>query len=160
MSCKKQLILAIFVAVAFTSPRAQSLHDKIQARAAESGKPRDVPGGTTFSVPMPADRAFDAVVKYFQIHDSAIDESSKKELGQLITAMKIVDVGGFRNNNKGYRTYVTFIHDSDSSTTVKVKVTIQQRSNHGQPDPWSEPKILDKETADTTAELKAALGAS
>ena len=80
---------------------------------------------------MPADRAFDAVVKYFQIHDSAIDEASKKELGQLITAMKIVDVGGFRNNNKGYRTYVTFIHDSDSSTTVKVKVTIQQRQIMG-----------------------------
>jgi len=109
---------------------------------------------------MPADRAFDGAVKYFQLHDSAIDEASKKELGQLITAIKIVNVGGFRNNNKGYRTYVTFIHDSDSSTTVKVKVTVQQRSNHGQPDPWSEPKILDKETADTVEQLKAALGSS
>ena len=106
---------------------------------------------------MPADKAFDAAVGYFQKHDIALDESSKKELGQLTTAMRIVDVGGFRNNNKGYRTYVTFIRESDSTTTVKVKVTEQQRTKHLQAEPWTDPKILDKETAETADQLKAAL---
>ncbi len=109
---------------------------------------------------MPADRAFDAAVRYFQKRDVALDESSKKELGQLTTAIRIVDVGGFRNNNKGYRTYVTFIRDGDSITTVKVKVTEQQRTKHAQAEPWTEPKVLDKETAETADQLKAALTTS
>jgi hypothetical protein len=106
---------------------------------------------------MPADKAFDAAVKYFQTHDVALDESSKKELGQLTTAMRIVDIGGFRNNNKGYRTYVTFIRDGESTTTVKVRVTVQQRTKHLQAEPWTDPKVLDKETAETAEQLKAAL---
>jgi hypothetical protein len=95
--------------------------------------------------------------RYFQTHDIALDESSKKELGQLTTALRIVDIGGFRNNNKGYRTYVTFIRDGDATTTVKVKTTEQQRTKHLQAEPWTEPKVLDKETSEAAEQLKAAL---
>ena len=150
------VIVAFLTMIASTSA-AQSRKEKDAARLADSEKPREVPGGTSFEVHMPADRAFDAAVKYFQTHDTALDESSKKDLGQLTTAMRIVDVGGFRNNNKGYRTYVTFIRNDESSTTVKVKVTEQQRTKHLQAEPWTDPKILEKETADTAAELKAAM---
>jgi hypothetical protein len=149
---------ALSLLAATGSPaHAQSRKDKKEARLAESEKPRDIAGGVTFVAQIPADKAFDAAVKYFQTHDVALDESSKKELGQLTTAMRIVDVGGFRNNNKGYRTYVTFIRDGESSTTVKVKVTVQQRTKHLQAEPWTDPKVLDKETAETADQLKAAL---
>jgi hypothetical protein len=150
-------LTALFVTIAGTPAQAQSRKEKQEARLADSEKPRDVAGGASFVAQVPADKAFDAAVKYFQTQDVALDESSKKDLGQLTTAMKIVDVGGFRNNNKGYRTYVTFIRDSDSTTTVKVKVTVQQRTKHLQAEPWSDPKILDKETAETVDQLKSAL---
>src|ERR1039458_7134176 len=149
--------MALCVTITGTTAQAQNRKEKQDARLAESEKPRDVPGGTSFVAKMPADKAFDAAVRYFQMHDVALDESSKKELGQLTTAMRIVDVGGFRNNNKGYRTYVTFIRDDDSTTTVKVKVTVQQRTKHAQAEPWTDPKVLDKETAETADQLKAAL---
>lgn len=150
-------IMALFVMIVGTPAQAQNRKEKKEARLAESEKPRDVPGGTSFTATMPADKAFDAAVRYFQTHDVVLDESSKKELGQLTTAMRIVDVGGFRNNNKGYRTYVTFISDGQSTTMVKVKVTEQQRTKHLQAEPWTDPKVLDKETAETADQLKAAL---
>jgi hypothetical protein len=148
---------ALFIGIAGKQVLAQTRKEKEEARLAESEKPRDVAGGVSFAANVPADKAFDAAVRYFQTHDVALDESSKKDLGQLITAMRIVDVGGFRNNNKGYRTYITFIRDSDTTTTVKVKVTEQHRTKHLQAEPWSDPKILDKETAETADQLKAAL---
>ncbi len=150
-------ITALFVTITGTPAQAQSRKDKKEARLAESEKPRDVPGGVSFVATISADKAFDAAVRYFQKHDVALDESSKKELGQLTTAMRVVDVGGFRNNNKGYRTYVTFIRESDSTTTVKVKVTEQQRTKHAQAEPWTDPKVLDKETTETADQLKAAV---
>ena len=152
--------IALFVIIPATSAQAQSRKEKKEARQAESEQPRNVPGGVSFQVSLPADKAFDATVKYFQTHDVALDESSKKDLGQLITAIRIVDVGGFRNNNKGFRTYVTFIRDSDTVTTVKIKVTEQQRSKHLQAEPWSEPKVLDVETTETADQLKTTLVSS
>ncbi len=161
MKIVRYMLTLIMIAALFGTigkpAQAQSRKDKQAARLAESEKPRDVAGGVSFVANMPADKAFDAAVRYFQTHDVALDESSKKELGQLTTAMRIVDVGGFRNNNKGYRTYVTFIRDSDSATTVKVKVTEQQRTKHLQAEPWTDPKILDKDTTDTADQLKKAL---
>ena len=151
------MIGALFVNITGTPAQAQNRKAKKDAILAESEKPRDVAGGASFVANMPADKAFDAAVRYFQTHDVALDESSKKELGQLTTAMRIVDVGGFRNNNNGYRTYVTFVRDGDSTTTVKVKVTLQKRTKHAQAEPWSDPKVLDKETAETADQLKAAL---
>ena len=150
-------ILALLVTIKGNPAQAQNRKERKEARLAESEKPHDVPGGVSFVANMSADKAYDAAVRYFQTHDVTLDESSKKELGQLTTAIRIVDVGGFRNNNKGYRTYVTFIRDSDSTTTVKVKVTQQQRTKHLQAEPWTEPKVLDKETAETTDQLKTAL---
>src|SRR5260370_2186412 len=150
-------IVALFVTITGTPARAQNRKEKKQARLAESEKPRDITGGVSFVSQMPADKAFDAAVKYFQTHDIALDESSKKELGQLTTAMRIVDVGGFRNNNKGDRTYVTFIRDGDATTTRKVKVTEQQRTKHLQAEPWTDPKVLDKETAETVDQVKATI---
>ena len=150
-------IVVSHVTIMGTPVQAQNRKEKSEARLAESEKPRDVPGGVSFVAKMPADKAFDSAVRYFQTHDLALDESSKKDLGQLTTAIRIVDVGGFRNNNKGYRTYVTFIRDGDSTTTVKVKVTEQQRTKHLQAEPWTDPKVLDKETAETADQLKAAL---
>ena len=150
----------LFVGITGISAQAQSRKEKKEARLAESEKPRDVTGGVSFTVNIPADKAFDAAVKYFQTHDITLDESSKKELGQLTTAMRIVDVGGFRNNNNGYRTYVTFVRDNDSSTIVKVKVTFQKRTKHLQAEPWSDPKVLEKETAETADQLKAALSST
>ena len=150
-------VTALFVTIAASPAQAQNRKERKEARLAESEKPRDVPGGASFIAKVPADKAFDAAVRYFQTHDIALDESSKKELGQLTTALRIVDVGGFRNNNKGYRTYVTFIRDGDSTTTVKVKVTEQQRTKHAQAEPWTDPKVMDKETAETADQLKAVL---
>ncbi len=153
------LIMAVFSMTTIMPGQAQNRRNKNEARLAESEKPREIGGGTSFVATMPADKAFDVAVRYFQMHDIALDESTKKEIGQLTTVMRIVDVGGFRNNNRGYRTYVTFIRDSDSATTVKVKVTVQQRTKHVQAEPWTDPKIADKETTETADQLKTALTA-
>ena len=149
--------MALCVTITGSTTQAQTRKEKKEARLADSEKPRDVPGGTSFVAKMPADKAFDAAVKHFQINDVALDESSKKELGQLTTAIRIVDVGGLRNNNRGYRTYVTFIRNDDSTTTVKVKVTEQKRTKHLQAEPWTEPKVLEKETVEIADKLKAAM---
>lgn len=151
------LIVVIIVLFVASPSTAQSRRERKEARLAESEMPRNVAGGVSFEANISADKAFDAAVKYFQKHDIALDETSKKDLGQLVTAMRIVDVGGFLNNNKGYRTYVTFIRETDSTTTVKVKVTEQVRTKHLQAEPWSDPAVLDKETAAQAEELKTAL---
>jgi hypothetical protein len=154
---QRMLIMALSFTITGSPARAQDRKEKKEARLAESEKPRDVPGGASFIANLPADKAFDTALRYFQTHDVTLNESSKKDLGPLTTAMRIVDVGGLRNNNTGYRTYVTFIREGDSTTTVKVKVTEQQRTKHLQAEPWTDPKVLDKETAETADQLKAAL---
>lgn len=154
--CTVVTIAALFIVFAGNNAWSQNRREKKEARIAESEKPRNIPGGQTFSVKMPSDKAFDVAVKYFQRHDVALDESSNKDLGQLITAMQIVDVGGFRNNNRGYRTYVTFIREDDFTTTVKLKVTEQKRTKHLQAEPWTDPKILEDKTTETADQLKEA----
>lgn len=94
------LIVAIIALVVAIPATAQSRSERKEARLAESEMPRNVVGGVSFEANIAADKAFDAAVKYFQKHDIALDGSSKRDLGQLVTAMRIVDVGGFLNNNK------------------------------------------------------------
>jgi len=136
---------------------AQSLKERKAARLAESEKPRMIPGGISFQVKLPANKAFDAVLAFFHNNDIAIDESSNRELGQLVTALHIVDVGGFLNNNKGYRTYITFMRETDFTTTIKVKVAVQVRTKHLRTEPWGDPQILDADTAALADELKKLL---
>jgi hypothetical protein len=155
-----RLFMACVAFVGATSFWGQGLHGKIDARAEESAKPSDVPGGVAFTVPIPADKAFDLALKYFQLHDLDMDDSSKKDLGQLVSTLKVVKVGGFKNNNLGFRTYVTVIKESETSATIKVKVTEQKRTNHLQPEPWTEPQVLDKESNDTADQLKASMPSS
>ena len=157
MKIARTLIIAIIALVVAMPAMAQSRSERKAVRLAESEMPRNVVGGVSFEANISADKAFDVAVKYFQKHDIALDESSKKDLGQLVTAMRIVDVGGFLNNNKGYRTYATFIRETDSTTTVKVKVTEQVRTKNLYAEPWSDPVVMDKETAVQAEELKTAL---
>lgn len=159
---RTSIVACVLLASTVMAPQllAQSRQEKREARNAESAKPRQVPGGITFQVKMTASDAFDAVLKQMQLNNVTLDESTKKDLGQMISEMEIVDVGGFRNNNKGYRTYVTFIKEGDALTTVRVNVTVQQRTKHLQAEPWSDPKVDDERTIKLADALKSALGAS
>ena len=63
--------------------------------------------------------------------------------------------GGY--SQTGTRVQVTLIKDTDTATTVKVAVTEQKWKKLLQTEPWSDPKVNDKESAKTADQIKAAL---
>src|SRR5690242_20663085 len=93
-------------------------HEKRMARLAESEKPQNVKGGTTFQAPVPYDKAYDAALNYLKREGHTIDSASK-ETGQIVTAIAIT--GGYTQT--GTRVQITCIKDNDNHTSVRVLVT-------------------------------------
>ena len=152
------LALMLIVLLCSSLPvAAQNRRERREARVTESGKPQKLTGGVTFQAAMSPGDSFDAAVKYLQLQSLTLDESSRKDLGQIISDMEIVDVGGFRNNNRGYRTYITLIRENDNLTTVRVIVSEQKRTKHLQAEPWGTATVNTEKTNKAADELKKAL---
>ncbi len=146
---------AVF-AVAFallTVPARAGFHDNRETAIAESGKAQSVPGAEKFTIEMPTDKAFSAVVTALQKADYEIADANKD--GGLISTA-IVVTGGWRQT--GTRAVLTIIRDSDSTSIVKVVVTEQKRYKALQTEPWGEPKANAEKTTALATALRTALG--
>lgn len=127
-------------------------HAKREAAVEESAKPRGISGGVKFQVAKPFDAVYESALNFLKRADYAID-SADKDAGQIVTAMTIS--GGY--SQTGRRVYVIFIKDSDSATTLRVAVTDQKRKKLLQTEPWSDPKVNEKESDKLANDLKGAL---
>ncbi len=146
------MIVLGVVALAVVHPSAQSRRERKAAVAEESAKVKSVAGGIKFQVQKPYDAAYDTILNFLKRADYNID-TANKEVGQLVTAMTIA--GGY--SQTGTRVQVTLIKDTDAATTVKVAVTEQKRKKLLQTEPWSDPKVNDKESEKMADQIKAAL---
>lgn len=129
------------------------LHEKREAKIADSEKPQNVKGGTTFQAATPYDKAYEGALNYLKRRGDAIDSASA-ETGQVITAM---DIKG-KYTQTGTRVQITCIKDSDAQTSVRVLVTEQKRKKLLQTEPWGDAKANESESAKLAMEVKAAIG--
>lgn len=146
--------LAITLGVSSRSA-AQSRRERKAEVVEESGKPKNVTGGSTFTVTNFYDKTYDAVLNFLKRGGETIEQASK-ETGQIVTGMVIR--GGY--SQTGTRILVTLIKDSDTSTTIRVAVTEQKRKKLLQTEPWSDPKVNVKQTEDIASHIKDSMGAA
>lgn len=155
----RKILVLFIVIVSFCvglspSTLGQSRRERREQQVEESEKPRKVSGGESFQVNMPYDKTYDAVLNFLKKQDYRIEEASK-ETGQITTAIEVS--GTWRQTGK--RVLVTFIKESDAATTVKVAVTKQKRWKAAQTEPWGDPKVDGKESAQLVEQIKTAHGA-
>lgn len=127
-------------------------HERDAEKVAESGQVRSVTGGTTIAISGSYDSVFDALVTYLKRNGLTIDSASR-DAGQIATAMEIS--GGWRQT--GTRKVLSLIKESADKTSVRVAITSQKRYKALQVEPWSDPKVDDKESAAYAKQLKADL---
>jgi hypothetical protein len=150
----KLTIIPLLAALAGTVGTADAqFHAKREAKIAESGKPQNVKGGTTFQAAVPYGEAYDAALNYLKRQGYTLD-SAGKETGQIVTAM---DIKG-SHSQTGTRVLVTCIKDSDAQTSVRVLVTEQKRKKLLQTEPWGDAKSNEPEAARIAGDMKAAMG--
>jgi hypothetical protein len=145
-----KIILLVFLSAVLggqvlAGPRAER---KAQT-AAESEKPRSLRGGVSFDVPLAYADAFDAVIKHLKLQDCEVT-TADRDAGLVATAIEVT--GGWRQT--GTRIVVSLIRQNEKTTTIKVTVTEQKRYKALQVEPWSEPKVAEKKTAEAAEKLK------
>ena len=129
---------------------AQSGRDRINRARYGSEQPVEVPGGQSFVVQVPIDRAFDLVLNGLKRDGSAIDEADRV-IGRIVTGLTVT--GGWTQT--GRRVVVVFIKDTPTQTTVRVAVTLQTRHQlMGAAKPWSTPKLDGAESISAAAKIK------
>ena len=144
------LLLVFFVNVL---PAFAGRHERREAAIAESGKAQTVTGGAEFQVPEPSEKAFDAILTYFQGAGYALEPTmSSRDLGQIVTAM-VIEKGRF-GKQTGTRVQVSLVKNG-TVTTVRVAVSEQSRRKLLQAEPWSDPKISFEESQRVADALKA-----
>jgi hypothetical protein len=149
----RSICLAVLViAMSLPSNLLAQRHERDAQKVAESSQIQSVRGGTTVELPGSYDAVFDALVTYLKRSGLTIDSASR-DAGQIATAMEIS--GGWHQTGK--RTILSLIKDSADKTSVRVSVTLQRRYKALQVEPWSDPKVDDKESADYAEKLKADL---
>ena len=131
---------------------AQGRHDRKQAAAEESAKPKAVAGGITFQRAAPYDKTFEDVVNFLKKQGYEID-SADKDTGNIFTTMSIT--GKWRQT--GTRVSVTLIKDSDAATSLRVAVTEQKRYKAAQTEPWGEPKVNNGKSSEIANLIKSGI---
>jgi hypothetical protein len=152
--------LKVFIAILICSTSAQTIvgqsrAEKKQAKLEESAKPKNVAGGVKFHVQKSYQDTYEALLNWVKRADYTI-EGADKETGIITTAMTIT--GGY--SQTGTRLILTLIKDSDTATTVKVVVTEQKRKKLLATEPWSDPKVNDKETEKIADQVKVTVSSS
>lgn len=141
----------LFLIVAMSTPAlfSQGRKEKKQARIEESAKPKNVAGGVKWQAAKSYQDSYDAVLNWIKRADYTI-ESADRDTGQVVTAMSVT--GGY--NQTGTRLMVTLIKDNETATTLKVAVTEQKRKKLLSTEPWSDPKVNEKESQKVADQLK------
>jgi hypothetical protein len=149
----RKLILFLLVLTLSTSGgSAQSRKEKKAAKVTESAKPKSVPSGIKLPVSKSYADTYDFVLNWIKKADYTI-ESADRDNGLITTAITVA--GGY--SQTGSRVMLTLIKESDAMTTVKVVVTEQKRKKLLVTEPWSDPKVNDKETERVAELIKTAL---
>jgi hypothetical protein len=147
---KKVLIIGITLAVSvFAGAQA---HDRHAAEAAESSHVRGVPGGTTIDIAGSYDAVFEGLVTYLKKSGYSVDEANK-ESGLVATSMEID--GGWKQTGK--RLVFSVIKDKARNTAIRVAVSIQKRMKLISTEPWGDPKVDDKASADLAHKVQTEL---
>ena len=146
--CLAVLVLMVFGPLALNAQR----HEKKDAAIAESGAVHAISGGTTIQIPGGYDKVFDGLVTYLKRTGYTLDLASR-DAGEIATAMEIS--GGWKQT--GRRTVISVIKDSETSTSVRVAITIQTRYKALQTEPWSDPKVDNKASEGAAQKLQAEL---
>ncbi len=149
----RRLAVVIVASALAEGMPAQSWRDRIDRAKHRSEHLVEVPGGQTFTVPLPLDRAFQAVLNGLKRHGAEIEEANH-DIGRIVTGLMIA--GGW--NQVGRRVVVIFITDGQNQTTVRVQATVQTRHQlMGATKPWSAPKLDNAESIEAATKLKAML---
>ena len=149
---KRSLIFFVVLGVFSSITFAQGLHAKIEARKKEAEKPKPLAGGIKFQVPKSFDETYEKVVNWVNHEDYTIDpEQTRKEIGQIFTAVAQTK-GGYTQS--GNRLRITVIKDNETTTTIKVIVEDLKRKKLFAAEPWSDPKVNDKETQKVADQIK------
>jgi hypothetical protein len=147
------VVLATAMLLAPTIQLRAQLQAKREAKIAESEKPQNVKGGSTFQVGVPYGKSYESALNYLKRQGYTID-SAGSDTGQIVTALDIK--GGYTQT--GTRVQVTCIKDNDTQTSVRVVVTAQKRKKLLQTEPWGDAKANDAESAKIAEQIKAAIG--
>lgn len=143
------VVLSLLAAV----PAHAQRHERKMALIEESGKAQSAKGGIKFQVDKPYDVVYEKALNYLKKAEYSI-ESASKDTGQIITEMAIK--GGW--SQTGTRIYVIFIKDTETSTTLRVVVSEQNRKKALQTEPWDPPKVNLEESMNIADDLKREYG--
>jgi hypothetical protein len=147
-----KIVLCALLCAFLAGPAFAGRAERKAGAIAESEKPRSLRGGTSFDVSMNYTDAFDAVVKHLKLQEYEV-ATADRDAGMIATAIEVT--GGWRQT--GTRVVVSLIKKEEAVTVVRVTVTEQKRHKALQVEPWSEPKVEEKKTAETAQKLKEAL---
>jgi len=98
------------------------------------------------------DAVFEGLVTYLKKSGYSVDEADK-ESGLVATSMEIN--GGWKQTGK--RLVFSVIKDKADKTAVRVAVSIQKRFKGLQTEPWGDPKVDEKESADLAHKVQTEL---
>ena len=142
-------ILSLFAIIA---PANAQAHERREQALAASSEIRPVSGGKVFDVAAPFDKVFTEVVRYINLNGLTVNKADK-DTGFIGTELEISK--GHHQVGTNYQ--VIAIKTDDTHTTLRVGVFTRKRYNLLQADPWDDPKVDDKQTADFAAKLQASL---
>ena len=149
------LVMCTFYFVGPQGLPAQGLHAKIEARKKESEKPKPIAGGVRFQVAKSFDATYEKVVNWVNHEDYTIDPAeTRKEIGQITTVIAQTS-GGY--SQSGRRLRITVIKDDETTTTLKVIVEDLKRKKLLAAEPWSDPKLNEKESQLVADQVKGTL---
>jgi hypothetical protein len=134
---------------------AQSRKERKEAKIEESAKPKAVAGGVRFQVQKAYLETYDALLNWAKRADYTIDRGDRDN-GQIITGMTVT--GGY--SQTGTRVVFTIIKESETLTTVKLALTEQKRKKLLSTEPWSDPKVNEKESEKLAERVKSAMASS
>jgi hypothetical protein len=145
--------LVVAMAVLTSNTMFAQAHDRREAAIASSSEARSLPGGSQFTLSMPSDKAFTAVVNYLNAGGQYSVDTTNRDAGLIATTMNIT--GGWKQT--GTRVVITIISSSATESIIRVAVTTQQRYKAAQTEPWNDPKVDAKASADLMATIQPAL---
>lgn len=149
---KRRIVLLCVLALACPTLLLGQAHDRHMAEAAASAQVTAVPGGATISIEGPYEKVFDALVPYLQKAGYSVD-TADRQAGLVATSLQIT--GGWKQT--GTRIVITVIKDTATSTSLRVACTVQKRYKGLQVEPWGDPKVDDKASAEQAKKIQSEL---
>jgi hypothetical protein len=154
--CKTLVVtFTVFVLIPAVPSIFAQAHERHQQALAASAEIKPASGGKTFVVAASYEKVFAEVVRYINLNNLTVNKADR-ETGFIGTELEISK----GHHQTGTNFQVIVIKTDDAHVTLRVAVLTRRRYNVFQPDPWDEPKVDDKQTADFAEKLQAALSSA